>query len=386
MPIDIYKETIMDVNRIQDLRLSPRILLGPGPSSVPPRVLSALTTPVIGHLDPEFLALMQEVQAMLRFVFQTENELTVPISGTGSAGMEAALCNFIEPGDRVLIAVKGYFGERLYEMAGRYGAIVDRLDRPWGQAFDPQEVKDALGKVGYKLVAIVHAETSTGVLQPGIAEIAEAVHRNGGLLVLDAVTSLGGLPVEIDAWGVDVAYSGTQKSISAPPGLAPLTVSARAREVLRDRKTSVKNWYLDLSQLEKYWGHERTYHHTAPISMNYALREALRIVIEEGLEARFARHQANAELLWAGLEELDLPLLVPQEHRLPTLTTPLVPPGVDETEVRRRLLNEYNIEIAGGFGPLKGQIWRIGLMGFSSRKENVTLLLAALREILASRN
>jgi alanine-glyoxylate transaminase/serine-glyoxylate transaminase/serine-pyruvate transaminase len=348
--------------------------------------LSALTTPVIGHLDPEFLALMQEVQAMLRFVFQTENELTVPISGTGSAGMEAALCNFIEPDDRVLIAVKGYFGERLYEMAGRYSAIVDRIDRPWGQAFDPQEIKDALGKAKYKLVAIVHAETSTGVLQPGIDEIADAVHKNGGLLILDAVTSLGGLPVEIDAWGVDVAYSGTQKSISAPPGLAPLTVSARAREVLRNRKTPVKNWYLDLSQLEKYWGHERTYHHTAPISMNYALREALRMVIEEGLEVRFARHRANAELLWAGLEDMDLSLLVPQEHRLPTLTTPLVPPGVDETVVRRRLLNEYNIEIAGGFGPLKGQIWRIGLMGFSSRRENVTLLLAALREILASRN
>jgi alanine-glyoxylate transaminase/serine-glyoxylate transaminase/serine-pyruvate transaminase len=376
----------MDVNHIQDLRLSPRILLGPGPSSVPPRVLSALTNPVIGHLDPEFLALMQEVQAMLRFVFRTENELTVPISGTGSAGMEAALCNFIEPGDRVLIAVKGYFGERLVEMAGRYGATVDRLDRPWGQAFDPQEVVDALGRASYKLVAIVHAETSTGVLQPGIPEIASAAHRNGALLVLDTVTSLGGLPVEIDAWGVDVAYSGTQKSISAPPGLAPLTVSPRAREMLRNRKTPVGNWYLDLAMLEKYWGNERTYHHTAPISMNYALREALRLVVEEGLEARFARHRANAEALWAGLEELDLSLLVPLQYRLPTLTTPLVPPGVDETVVRRRLLNEYNVEIAGGFGPLKGQIWRIGLMGYSSRRENVALLLAALREILADRN
>jgi alanine-glyoxylate transaminase/serine-glyoxylate transaminase/serine-pyruvate transaminase len=285
-----------------------------------------------------------------------------------------------------LIAVKGYFGERLVDMAGRYGATVDRLDRPWGQAFDPQEVKDALGNAKYKLVAIVHAETSTGVLQPGIAEIAAAAHQNGTLLVLDAVTSLGGVPVEIDAWEVDVAYSGTQKSISAPPGLAPLTVSPRARDVLRNRKTPVKNWYLDLSQLEKYWGKERTYHHTAPISMNYALREALRMVVEEGLEARFARHRANAESLWAGLEDLDLSLLVPLDYRLPTLTTPFVPPGVDETDVRRRLLNEYNIEIAGGFGPLKGQIWRIGLMGFSSRRENVTLLLAALREILANRN
>lgn len=376
----------MDITRIQELNLSPRILLGPGPSSVPPRVLSALTRPVIGHLDPEFLSLMQEVQAMLRYVFQTQNELTVPISGTGSAGMEASLCNFIEPGDRVLIAIKGYFGERLFDMAGRYGAQVDRLEKSWGQAFDPEEIKAALNKAKYKLVAIVHAETSTGVLQPGIAEIAAAAHRTGALLVLDTVTSLGGVPVEVDAWDVDVAYSGSQKNLSAPPGLAPLTVSPRAREVLRNRKTPVQNWYLDLTQLEKYWGKERTYHHTAPISMNYALHEALRMIVEEGLEARFARHRANAEMLWAGLEDLDLTLLVPQEYRLPMLTTPRVPTGVDEAQVRSRLLNEYNIEIAGGFGPLKGQIWRIGLMGFSSRKENVLLLLAALREILSQRN
>jgi alanine-glyoxylate transaminase/serine-glyoxylate transaminase/serine-pyruvate transaminase len=242
-----------------------------------------------------------------------------------------------------------------------------------------------LGQGKYKLVAIVHAETSTGVHQPGIAEIAAAAHQHGALLVLDAVTSLGGLPVEIDAWDIDIAYSGTQKSISAPPGLAPLTVSPRAREVLRSRATPVQNWYLDLSMLEKYWGNERTYHHTAPISMNYALREALRMVAEEGLEARFARHRANAELLWAGLEEMDLSLLVPLEYRLPTLTTPLVPPGVDELDVRRQLLNDYNIEVAGGFGQLKGKVWRIGLMGFSSRRENVALLLAALRQILSRR-
>jgi alanine-glyoxylate transaminase/serine-glyoxylate transaminase/serine-pyruvate transaminase len=351
---------------------------------VPARVLGALATPLVGHLDPEFLLLMQEVQKLLRYIFQTDNELTVPISGTGSAGMESALCNFIEPGDRVLIAIQGYFGERLFDMAGRYGAQVDRLEKPWGQVFDPAEIKAALNKAKYKLLAIVHAETSTGACQPWIGEIAAAAHQSGALLVLDTVTSLGGLPVEIDAWEVDVAYSGTQKNISAPPGLAPLTVSPRAREVLRKRHTKVQNWYLDLSLLEKYWGNERTYHHTAPISMNYALREALRMVAEEGLEARFARHRANAESLWAGLEEMDLSLLVPIEYRLPTLSTPLVPPGVDELEVRQRLLNEYNIEIAGGFGQLKGQVWRIGLMGFSSRRENVTLLLAALREILAN--
>lgn len=373
----------MDANRFTDLNPSPRILLGPGPSTVAPRVLRALSTPLVGHLDPEFLALMEEVQQLLRYVFQTGNELTVPISGTGSAGMEAALCNFIEPGDRVLVAVKGYFGERMCDMAGRYGARVDRVERPWGEVFDPDEIKSALSTAKYKLVAVVHAETSTGALQPGIAEIAAAAHQYGALLVLDTVTSLGGLPVEIDAWDVDVAYSGSQKCLSAPPGLAPITVSPRARQVLRSRRTPVANWYLDLAQLEKYWGKERTYHHTAPISMNYALREALRMAAEEGLEARFARHAENARMLWAGLEALGLELLVAEKHRLPTLTTPRLPAGLDEAVLRRRLLNEYNVEIAGGFGPLKGQIWRIGLMGFSSRREYVALLLAALQRLLA---
>jgi alanine-glyoxylate transaminase/serine-glyoxylate transaminase/serine-pyruvate transaminase len=375
----------MEAKSYQDLNITPRILLGPGPSMVAPRVLNALSYPLVGHLDPQFLTLMQEVQQLLRFVFQTENELTVPVSGTGSAGMEAALCNFIEPGDKVLVAVLGYFGERMVEMAGRYGAQVDRIDRPWGEAFDPEEVKAALQKKKYKLLAMVHAETSTGVLQPGIAEIATAAHENGALLVLDAVTSLGGMPVEIDAWGVDVAFSGTQKSMSAPPGLAPLTVSPRAREVLRKRKTPVGNWYLDLSLLEKYWGNERTYHHTAPINSNYALREALRIVAEEGLEERFARHRSNAEVLWSGLEDLDISLFVPEEHRLTTLTTAVIPPGINGVDIRKQLLNDYNVEIAGGFGPLVGKIWRIGLMGYSSRLENVMLLLAALREILKKR-
>jgi alanine-glyoxylate transaminase/serine-glyoxylate transaminase/serine-pyruvate transaminase len=375
----------MEAKNYKDLNFSPRILLGPGPSMVAPRVLNALSYPVIGHLDPEFLTLMKEVQELLRFAFQTENELTVPVSGTGSAGMEAALCNFIEPGDNVLIAVMGYFGERMVEMAGRYGAQVDRIDRPWGEAFDPDEIKTALSQKKYKLLALVHAETSTGVLQSGIAEIAAAAHANGALLVLDTVTSLGGLPVEIDAWEVDVAFSGTQKSMSAPPGLAPLTVSPRARQVLRNRSTPVRNWYLDLSLLENYWGSERTYHHTAPINANYALREALRMVAEEGLEERFARHRANAEVLWAGLEDLDISLFVPEEYRLTTLTTAVIPPGVDGLAVRKQLLNDYNLEIAGGFGPLAGQIWRIGLMGYSSRLENVILLLAVFREILKKR-
>jgi alanine-glyoxylate transaminase / serine-glyoxylate transaminase / serine-pyruvate transaminase len=373
----------MVATEIKDLDTPSRILLGPGPSTVSPRVLRAMAQPLLGHLDPQFLALMDEVQQLLRYVFQTQNELTIPVSGTGSAGMEAALCNFIEPGDRVLIGINGYFGERLFDMAGRYRAQVDRLERPWGQVFDPGEFETVLKAKNYKLVALVHAETSTGAWQPGIAEIAAAAHRHDALLVLDTVTSLGGLPVEIDAWGVDVAYSASQKCLSAPPGLAPLTVSPRAREVLRSRKTPVANWYLDLSLLDKYWGHDRTYHHTAPITMNYALREALRMAAEEGLENRFARHRQNAELLWEGLEALDLPPFVPLEHRLPSLTTATLMPSIDDAAVRRRLLDEYNVEIAGGFGPLKGKVWRIGLMGYSSRREYVTLLLAALRAILS---
>ena len=365
-----------------DLNVPSRILLGPGPSMAAPRVLRTMATPLLGHLDPEFLNVMNEVQELLRTVFQTENELTLPISGTGTAGMEAALCNFIETGDDVLVASMGYFGDRMQEMASRYGAKVERLERPWGQVFDPAEIERALSKKKYKLLALVHAETSTGACQPGIAEIAAAAHRHGALLVLDTVTSLGGLPVEIDAWGVDIAYSASQKNLSAPPGLAPITVSPRARQVLSERKTPVANWYLDLTTLGKYWGKERVYHHTAPITMNYALREALRMAVEEGLEARFARHRANAELLWQGLEALDLPLLVPYTNRLPTLSTPQIPPSTDDAVVRRRLLEDYNIEVAGGFGPLKGKVWRIGLMGFSSRRENVTLLLAALEQIL----
>lgn len=375
----------MEATKFKDLEISPRILLGPGPSMVPARVLSALSMPVTGHLDPEFLALMQEVQELLRYTFQTENELTVPVSGTGSAGMEAALCNLIEPGDRVLVAIMGYFGERLYEIAGRYGAQVDRLERPWGQVFETDEVKAALDKKDYKLLALVHGETSTGVLQTGIADIAAAAHQNGTLVVLDTVATLSGVPVEVDAWDVDIVFSGSQKNISAPPGLAPLTVSPRAREVLRNRSTPVGNWYLDLSLLEKYWGKERTYHHTAPVNMNYALREALRLIAEEGLQARFERHRTNGEMLWAGLEEIDISMLIPSEYRLPVLTTALVPSGVDALEVRKRLMADYNLEIAGGFGPLQGKIWRIGLMGYSSRPEHVLLLLAALREILSKR-
>ncbi len=365
-----------------DLNTAPRILLGPGPSMAHPRVLRAMATPLVGHLDPQFLQVMTDVQELLRYAFQTRNALTIPVSGTGSAGMEAALCNFIQPGDRVLVAVMGYFGERLVEMAGRYGALVERLDAPWGEVFDPAQIIAGLEQQPYNLLALVHAETSTGAAQPDIAAITAAAHKHGTLVVLDTVTSLGTMPLYVDDWDVDIAYSGSQKGLSCPPGLAPLTVSERARAALRARQTPVANWYLDLTAVEKYWGETRTYHHTAPISMNFALREGLRMLAEEGLEARWGRHRQNAELLWAGLEELDLPLLVPAEHRLPALTTPRLRPGLEDLKTRQALLNEYNIEIAGGFGPLAGQIWRVGLMGHSSRREHVVMLLGALAEIL----
>jgi alanine-glyoxylate transaminase/serine-glyoxylate transaminase/serine-pyruvate transaminase len=348
---------------------------------VHPRVLRAMAHPLVGHLDPLFIALMNEVQDLLRFVFRTKNQLTIPVSGTGSAGMEAAVCNFVEPGDPVLIGVNGYFGERLCDMAGRYGADVRRLERPWGQVFDPGEIEAALEKKPAKLVALVHAETSTGARQP-LEEMAAIVHRYGALFLVDCVTSLGGVPLEIDEWDIDIAYSGTQKCLSCPPGLAPLTVGERGRDRLRNRRTKVPNWYLDLTQIEAYWGTSRTYHHTAPISMNFALREALRIVEEEGLEKRWERHATNACEMWQGLESLSLQLIVPVDHRLPSLTTVAVPEGVDEAAIRRRLLDEYNVEIAGGLGAFKGKAWRVGLMGYSSRRENILVLLGALERLL----
>ncbi len=369
-----------------DLSPPERILLGPGPSMVAPRVYAALAQPTVGHLDPYFQQVMDEVKQLLRDGFRTQNEFTVPISGTGSAGMEAALANFIEPGENVLICVKGYFGERLFDMANRYTNQVYRVDHPWGEAFDPAEIEAALQARQYKLVAIVHCETSTGVLQPEIAAIAEIAHHNGALLVLDTVASWPGVPVEVDAWGVDIVYSGSQKALSAPPGLAPLTINSRARAVLRLRKSRVANWYLDLSALEAYWGGgKRTYHHTAPVNMIYALREALLLVAEEGLDAVHARHRKVAGSLWEGLEALGAPPRVPAEIRSPTLTTPRIPAGVDDMAVRKRLLQEHNIEIAGGFGPLAGRVWRVGLMGYSARQENVDLLLSALKGLFPTK-
>jgi alanine-glyoxylate transaminase/serine-glyoxylate transaminase/serine-pyruvate transaminase len=371
-------------SKFAQLHVPDRVLLGPGPSEMPARVLQALALPVIGHLDPAFLQIMDGVQEMLRDVFQTKNRLTVPVSGTGSAGMEAALSNFIEPGDRVLMGVIGYFGERMVDMAGRYGAIVDRMDVPWGEVLDVDAVKKQLGQHKYKFLAVVHGETSSGAQQPHIKELAAAAHEHGALFILDTVASLGGVPVEVDAWDVDVAFSGSQKALSASPGLAPLTVGARAEEVLTNRKTQVGNWYLSLSEVQKYWGKERTYHHTAPIQLNYAMHEALRIVFEEGLDARFARHKKNAEDLSKGVEELDMEMLVKKENRLATVTSVKVPPSASHDHVKKHFLEDYGIEVGAGLGPLKGQIWRIGLMGHSSRREYVTLVLAAMREIMAA--
>jgi len=363
------------------LNVPPRLLMGPGPSLVDPRILQAMALPLVGHLDPYFLKIMDRTQSLLRYVFETDNQLTIPVSGTGSAGMEAAVANLIEPGDQALICINGYFGLRLADMAGRYGAEVTTITRPWGEVFSVEEIQQALSRQPAKIVAIVQAETSTGALQP-LDEIAEVVHAAGGLLLVDAVTSLGGLPVRVDATGIDACYSGTQKCLSVPPGLAPVTFGPRAMQALKNRKTRVANWYLDLSMVEKYWGQERTYHHTAPISANYGLYEGLRIVAEEGLEARWERHYKNARLLWEGIESLGLSLHVPETYRLPSLTTVRVPDGVDEAKIRSRLLQEYNIEIGGGLGELKGKVWRVGLMGYTSRRENVTLFLAALKELL----
>ena len=372
----------MTQSPVGELNPPERILMGPGPANIPPRVRRALSVPLLGHLDPAFLAIMDETVGMLRQVFRTKNQLTIPISGTGSAGMEAAICNLVEPGDTVVVGVKGYFGERISEIASRYGAKVVRVEGAWGEPLPPERFEAALKAEGQvRLVAVVHAETSTGVLQP-LEDIAKLAHDHGALLLADTVTSLGGVDVRIDAWGVDASYSGTQKCVGAPPGLAPITLGPRALEALRGRKTKVANWYLDLTLLDQYWGSDRVYHHTAPISMIYGLREALRVVIEEGLEARFERHRRNTEALWAGLEAMGLGLLVAPEHRAIPLTAVKVPEGVDEAKVRSALLQEFNIEIGGGLGPLKGRVWRVGLMGYTSHPGNVLAFLSAMEQLL----
>ena len=355
--------------------------MGPGPSDVPPRVLQAISRPTIGHLDPSFLALMDEIRDRLRQVFATSNEMTLAVSGTGSAGMETVFVNLVEPGDKVLVGRCGVFGGRMADVAARCGAEVVTVDAPWGQPIEPRQLIQAIEQHRPRLVALVHAETSTGVHQP-VDGLGDAIHDAGGLFVLDCVTSLGGMPVEIDAWGVDAAYSGSQKCLSCPPGLSPVTLSPRAVARLDARKHKVQSWYLDLSMVRQYWGGERAYHHTAPINMLYGLHEALGLVLEEGLPARFERHRTMHEHLRDGLARLGIDYVSAPEHRLPMLNAVRVPAGVDDAQTRRRLLDAYGIEIGGGLGDFRGKAWRIGLMGDTAIRRNVSLLLAALADLV----
>jgi alanine-glyoxylate transaminase/serine-glyoxylate transaminase/serine-pyruvate transaminase len=362
--------------------IKPRLLMGPGPSEVNPRVLAAMARPIIGHLDPQFLEILNDLREMLQAVFQTRNKLTLAVSGTGSAGMETCVVNLIEPGDRMLVCVAGVFGQRMKEVAERAGARVTATMVPWGQVFEPFHIEDALECCGpFKVVGIVQAETSTGAGQP-IAEISKVVHERGALLLVDAVTSLGGMEVDVDGWGIDACYSGTQKCLSCPPGLSPVTFSEAAERVIEGRKTKVQSWYLDMNMVRQYWGTERLYHHTAPINALYGLHEALRIVLEEGLRARWRRHLRHHRALKAGLEAMGVRYLADPQHQLPMLNAVAAPEGVEEAAVRRRLLEEYDIESGGGLGEFKGRAWRIGLMGESASERHVTSLLGALEAIL----
>ncbi len=360
-----------------------RVLLGPGPSNVEPRILEAMMKPLLGHLDPVYLECLDRIQQLLREVFQTRNRLTFSISGTGGAGMEACLANLIEDGESVLVCANGFFGQRAAELAARWGASVIRVESAWGQPLDMQKVRDTFRKSSARIVVMVHAETSTGMRQP-IEELRSLRDIRDAILVVDTVTSLGAHPVEVDRNEIDAAYSCTQKGIGAPPGLSPVTFSERALEKIRRRKDRPRCWYLDVQLLDKYWSSERAYHHTSPALLNYALREALEIILEEGLEKRWERHKRNSEAFVAGIESMGLRMLVGPQDRLWTLNAVRIPEGVDDQRVRSRLLQEFNIEIGSGFGSLKGKIWRIGLMGAGSSPNNVHLLLSALRNILRS--
>lgn len=358
-----------------------RLLLGPGPSEIPPRVLAALAAPTVGHLDPYFLQIMDELQTMLRQVFRTQNKLTLAVSGTGSAGMETVVVNLIEPGDKMIVCVNGVFGGRMADVAARAGADVTKLERPFGEIFDPAEIEAALKQVRPKVVGIVNAETSTGAHQP-VEAIAKLCRDHGALIAVDCVTSLGGVPVEVDAWGLDAVYSGTQKCLNCPPGLAPVTFNDRAVAAIDQRKKKVQSWYLDMQMVKDYWGSNRAYHHTAPINMNYALHEALRIVLEDGLENRFAKHRRNHLALKAGVEAMGLDYAVAASHSLPMLNALTIPLGIDDASVRKQLLKEFGIEIGGGLGSMKGKVWRVGLMGYGSSPTNVLGFLAALEKCL----
>lgn len=372
----------MTTNQIEEITAPKRYLLGPGPSNVDPRVVQALAIPPIGHLDPYLLNIYTQEQELLRMLFNTGNEWTFALSGTGTSGMEAALANLIEPGDRVLMAINGYFGTRLADISARVGAKVDLVECSLGEIFTVDLLESALENKSYKVFGLIHAETSTGAEQLNIEQISKVVHKHNALFVLDTVTSLGGIPVKVDEWDIDIAYSASQKNISAPAGLAPITVSPRARKVIENRSTPVSSFYLDLKAYAGYWGGNHLYHHTASSSLHYALYTALNIIAEEGIDARFNRHRINAQILWDGLDKLGCPPFIPIHYRLPVLTTAQVPDSVDPNKIRNKLLTEFNIEIAAGFGSLKDKVWRIGLMGYSSSSENVILLLASLERLL----
>jgi len=359
-----------------------RLLLGPGPSPVDPRILQAFTRPTLGHLDPKFLELMDQVRAMLRRAFKTQNEITFPVSGTGTAGMECCLVNLIEPGDEVVVLEQGYFGRRMADIAGRAGGKVTKLDAKWGEGFAPEQLEKALDGKKPKVVAFVHAETSTGYKQE-VADLAAVAKKAGALTVLDCVTSLGGIPLEIDGWGIDAAYSGTQKCLGGPPGLAPVTFSPRAIEAIQKRKMKCVSWYLDVSLVTQYWGGARAYHHTAPINNVYAIHESLRLLLEEGLEARWKRHVDAHQRFAKGAAELGLKFVVAEKNRLPQLNALWIPEGFDDKAGRKRLLEEHGIEIGGGLGDFAGKVWRVGLMGHGARPEIVDQALAAFKKVLA---
>jgi alanine-glyoxylate transaminase/serine-glyoxylate transaminase/serine-pyruvate transaminase len=363
------------------LNPSPRLLLGPGPSDAHPRVLSVMTTPLLGHLDPQFLEIMTETQDLLRQVFQTTNTLTFPVSATGMAGMEACLVNLLEPGDRVVLCVNGYFGTRMVDVASRTGAEITVLNQLWGQIFDLNVIRETLQRVRPKVLAIVHAETSTGALQP-IEQLGTLCHEFDTMVVIDTVTSLGCVPLKLDEWEIDAAFSCSQKGLSCPPGLSPVSFSPRAVDALKTRQSKVQSWYLDLSTIMSYWGADRAYHHTAPITMVYAIREGLRLVLEEGLEVRFARHRRNHLALKAGLSALNMQYIAVEGHQLPQLNAVRIPEGVDDIAGRKRLLTEFGIEVGGGLGEFKGKAWRIGLMGYNSRPNCVFQVLSALETVL----
>jgi alanine-glyoxylate transaminase/serine-glyoxylate transaminase/serine-pyruvate transaminase len=359
-----------------------RVMLTPGPSCMDPRVYRALATPIVGHVDPWFTRMMGDVQTLLRQTFQTENRITFPLSSSGSGGIEAAVLNACEEGDECIICVNGTFSERMANVAERRGAKVTRVEAPYGHTVDAQDVVRAGRGKAIKFVGLTHGETSTGVIQR-IEDYRKAADELGALLVVDAVATLAGVPLPVDRLGIDICFSGTQKAISAPPGMAPITASARVEELAHHRKKPLPSWYFDLLHTMDYWGSERTYHHTPPISLIYGLREALRLVMEEGLEARHERHAQNQQALIAGLEAMGIELFVRNAaDRLATVTAVHVPAGVNDAQARKQLLDEFNIEISGGLGPTKGKIWRIGLMGYSSQRNNVLLFMAALEKVL----